>query len=67
MTDYTVSPILFYSGLKVYHLPPASSVRKDAYSTKACSGSSMHDVVGTSGYHWEVLRSFLVERIEQGT
>ncbi|GJZ18266.1 putative reverse transcriptase domain-containing protein [Tanacetum coccineum] len=33
-----VSPRLFCSGLKVYHLPPASSVRKDAYSTKDCSG-----------------------------
>ncbi|GJU74657.1 hypothetical protein Tco_1266062 [Tanacetum coccineum] len=36
-----VSPRLFCSGLKVYHLPPASSVREDAYSTKARSGSSM--------------------------
>ncbi|GJR93870.1 hypothetical protein Tco_0266044 [Tanacetum coccineum] len=26
----------------------------------------LHDVVGTSGYHWGVLQSFLVERIEQG-
>ncbi|GJW83352.1 hypothetical protein Tco_0156497 [Tanacetum coccineum] len=26
----------------------------------------LHDVVGTSGYHCEVLRSFPVERIEQG-
>ncbi|GKG19462.1 hypothetical protein Tco_0376561, partial [Tanacetum coccineum] len=26
----------------------------------------LHDVVRTSGYHCEVLRSFLVERIEQG-
>ncbi|GKD20683.1 hypothetical protein Tco_1222386 [Tanacetum coccineum] len=36
-----VSPRLFCSGIKVYLLPPASSVREDAYSTKACSGSSM--------------------------
>ncbi|GKB35581.1 hypothetical protein Tco_0880523, partial [Tanacetum coccineum] len=26
----------------------------------------LHDVVGTSGYHCGVLRSFPVERIEQG-
>ncbi|GJU13374.1 hypothetical protein Tco_1135770 [Tanacetum coccineum] len=26
----------------------------------------LHDVVGTSGYHFGVLRSFPVERIEQG-
>ncbi|GJY71415.1 hypothetical protein Tco_0475118 [Tanacetum coccineum] len=26
----------------------------------------LHDVVGTSGYHYGVLRSFPVERIEQG-
>ncbi|GKF56533.1 hypothetical protein Tco_0166873, partial [Tanacetum coccineum] len=25
-----------------------------------------HDVVGTSGYHYRVLQSFPVERIEQG-
>ncbi|GJU14203.1 hypothetical protein Tco_1136599 [Tanacetum coccineum] len=36
-----VSPRLFCSGLKVDNLPSASSVREDAYSTKACSGSSM--------------------------
>nr|GEX38421.1 reverse transcriptase domain-containing protein [Tanacetum cinerariifolium] len=36
-----VSPRLVCSGLKVYHLPPASSVHEDAYSTKACSGFSM--------------------------
>ncbi|GKA77734.1 hypothetical protein Tco_0784271 [Tanacetum coccineum] len=30
-----VSPKFFCSGLKVYHLPPASSVREDTYSTKA--------------------------------
>nr|GEU57305.1 hypothetical protein [Tanacetum cinerariifolium] len=32
-----VSPRLFCSVLKVYHLPPASSIREDAYSTKAYS------------------------------
>ncbi|GJZ96620.1 hypothetical protein Tco_0668954 [Tanacetum coccineum] len=33
-------PDLFLSsGLERYiHLPPASSIREDAYSTKACSG-----------------------------
>ncbi|GJU11703.1 ribonuclease H-like domain-containing protein [Tanacetum coccineum] len=36
-----VSPRLFCLGLKVYHLPPASSIHKDAYSTKACLGYSM--------------------------
>ncbi|GJS56148.1 hypothetical protein Tco_0629510 [Tanacetum coccineum] len=34
---YVVSPRLFCSGLKVYHLPPASSVREDAYSIKVVS------------------------------
>ncbi|GJZ39665.1 hypothetical protein Tco_0586228 [Tanacetum coccineum] len=36
-----VSPRLFCSGLKVYHLPPASSVCEDANSTKDYLGSSM--------------------------
>ncbi|GJS81685.1 hypothetical protein Tco_0748226 [Tanacetum coccineum] len=39
-----VSPRLFCSGLKVYHLPPASLIE------------ILHDVVGTSGYHYGVLR-----------
>ncbi|GJX85476.1 hypothetical protein Tco_0336250 [Tanacetum coccineum] len=43
-----VSLKLFFSGLKVYHLPPALSVCEDAYSTKACSGSSMQSVMGTN-------------------
>ncbi|GJW25279.1 hypothetical protein Tco_0039090 [Tanacetum coccineum] len=34
---FKVSPDCFGWGVKVYHLPPALSVREDAYSTKACS------------------------------
>ncbi|GKC12175.1 hypothetical protein Tco_1008957, partial [Tanacetum coccineum] len=33
-----VSPRLFCSGLKVYHLPPASSVREDAYQQRLIRG-----------------------------
>ncbi|GJR39521.1 hypothetical protein Tco_1215205 [Tanacetum coccineum] len=44
------------SGLRSRSLPPAD------WSMKKI----LHDVVGTSGYHYGVLRSFPVERIEQG-
>ncbi|GKC06788.1 hypothetical protein Tco_0998398 [Tanacetum coccineum] len=45
---------LFFSGLKVYHLPPASSVREDAYSTKACSGIGFAEVYAMLRDFWEV-------------
>ncbi|GJY27754.1 hypothetical protein Tco_0403521 [Tanacetum coccineum] len=104
-----VSPKLFCSGLKVYHLPPASSVASEQDELPSSIGLDfqarldggrmysghleakakgrchdeglfvvsplnesmlqieiLHDVVGTSGYHCGVLRSFPVERIEQG-
>ncbi|GJV26336.1 hypothetical protein Tco_1379031 [Tanacetum coccineum] len=47
--EVNVSPISFCSGLKVYHLPPASSVHEDAYSMKACSGFSMARYVSVEG------------------